>query len=153
MRPVRVGRCRFGVAGVLACLMVSCDDDKPVGPVTALDVPAIPGLLVEIVSPADGDTVVIEPEIRGTVSGLPAGHVLRVLVRPPGEVWWSQPGVALLPDSSWTATIFVGQPEDAGTDITFLIGVVAIPTEDDRQAGTQMRVNGQLPAVISVKRR
>ena len=141
-------------------LLMNCKADKPTIPpqptLKNLTLPSIPGLRIRITSPADRSTVPQETTTRGTVSGLPSGHVIRVLVRPPGDRWWVQPTVVLLPDSSWSATTLVGIRGDSGKE--FLIGAVAITeqqrmeTDRDLSGNTQFRVDGQFPAIVTVTR-
>lgn len=118
---------------------------------------SIPNMVIKINSPTDKSTISTGTTVRGTVSNMPSGYIIKVLVRPPGDRWYPQSGVALFPDSTWSATTFVGSENDVGTE--FLIGAFAVTENQARcieealTKRTQVFINGQLHAVTTVTRR
>jgi hypothetical protein len=98
---------------------------KPTGPSDCVDVIRsgrivndCPQIQISILKPGDGSVVDIENLVSGTSCGLTPYQTpfLHVFVRPipddPSQLWHAQNPVELMADGTWSATAFVGIPED-----------------------------------------
>lgn len=153
-----------GIAiGTLSLIIVACEKDlPPESPevnIYYIDLEIIPGLNIQVISPLDGSSVSWSNTIKGRAKGIPTGYWLRVLIRPEtGSEWWPQELPIFHSDSTWSAAAYIGlKNEDVGKK--FDIGAIVV-TEQQRQkidadfksGNTRFRIDGPIPAIITVTR-
>jgi len=109
--------------------------------------------------PLEGDTLSgKEIRVQGTVTNLPPGWTIRVLVNPPGDRWFPQFAPTIRSNGQWVGTIFVGEDEDLGTGKEFFIGGVILPEKEAKKLDSDIsgnatyRIMGQLHSDVLVYR-
>lgn len=139
--------------------IISCGKDPRIGPQgpIKLELISIPDLQVQINSPADSSFVPRLNIVKGTISGIPPGYVLRVFVHPIlQEGWYPQHPVTVRYDGTWSATSYIGREDAIGEQ--FEIGAMVVNEQQrkeidkDLSGNTSFIISGPIPATISVTR-